>query len=138
MRTEKIILPEFFGLEMYISDNFDFVNPLDKNSITRFIEQQIEYFEKKGRWLSLYKVTNVEYVKTLVEKVNSIRRGYYVPESLVEPSYELFERERGEYFIKEVEDLYKNTSQQNSHSVDDTDIIKIIGQGGGDAHGYGD
>ena len=77
----------------------------------------------------------------LDEKNSSIitrkKDGDYLPETLDEPAYEVG-LEKGEWVIKEIKTFTKSLRNDDSYSFHDTDIIRIISGGGGDAHGYGD
>jgi len=140
-RSTKIDLPDFFRLGIYISTNFDFVDPANKKSIANFIGQQLRYFESTRRWLTLYRVNNIGYVKASIEKANSYvksigRHGHYIPESLEEPSYD-FELKQGEFVVTEIKETDNTERERNNfHGYDDKDIIRIISEGGGEAHGY--
>ena len=139
--SKKIELPVFFREGIFISNRLHFVDPTSKDSINDYWMIQTEYLFKKDTLLSLYRVNDVEYVKEFIERSNlnfertgRHRRGVA---KLDDPEYYVTIK-NGECIIAEREAFIYKTNNSDKADYEDSDIIRTISEGNGDAYGYGD
>lgn len=131
-------LPGFVKVGSYVSSNFDFVEPTDKKSVDDFFIKETRNLisGKEKTYFSI--IDDIEYVKEKLAqrgKWVKMARRRYVPKSLDAKSY-FFNIENKEIMEEIPKKYYQRKSRHTGY--DDSDIIRAIMNGNGEALGYGD